>query len=45
MIEIMRGVVLREAGPLEMMPHVLALVAMSVVLVTLSVRRFRRVTA
>ena len=43
MIEIMRGVVLRDAGPLELMPHVLALVAMSVVLVTLSVRRFRAV--
>jgi ABC-type multidrug transport system permease subunit len=45
MIEIMRGVVLREAGPLEMLPHVLALAAMSVILVTLSVRRFQRVTA
>jgi drug efflux transport system permease protein len=44
MIEIMRGVVLRDAGPLELLPNVLALVAMSVVLVTLSVRRFRRVT-
>ena len=30
MVEIMRGVVLRDAGPLEMLPHVLALVAMSV---------------
>ncbi len=44
MIEIMRGVVLRDAGPLELLPNVLALVAMCVVLVTLSVRRFRRVT-
>jgi ABC-2 type transport system permease protein len=43
MIEIMRGVVLRDAGPLELMPHVLALVAMSIILVTLSVRSFRRV--
>jgi ABC-2 type transport system permease protein len=43
MIEIMRGVVLRDAGPLELLPHVLALVAMSVILVTLSVRSFRRV--
>ena len=34
----------RDAGPLELLPNVLALVAMSVVLVTLSVRRFRRVT-
>jgi ABC-2 type transport system permease protein len=44
MIEIMRGVVLRDAGPLELLPHVLALAAMSVLLVTMSVRRFRRVT-
>jgi ABC-2 type transport system permease protein len=43
MIEIMRGVVLRDAGPVELLPHVLALVAMSVILVTLSVRSFRRV--
>jgi hypothetical protein len=41
----MRGVVLRDAGPLELLPHVLALVAMSVLLVTLSVRSFRRVAS
>ena len=44
MIEIMRGVVLRDAGPMELMPNVLALVAISIVLVTLSVRRFRKVS-
>jgi ABC-2 type transport system permease protein len=44
MIEIMRGVVLREATVLEMMPSVLALVAMSLVLMTLTVRRFRKVS-
>jgi len=44
MIEIMRGVVLRDAGPMELLPSVLALVAMCVVLVTLSVRRFRKVS-
>jgi ABC-2 type transport system permease protein len=44
MIEIMRGVVLREATALEMMPSVLALVAMSLVLMTLTVRRFRKVS-
>jgi len=44
MIEIMRGVVLREATPLELMPSVLALVAMSLVLMTLTVRRFRKVS-
>jgi len=44
MIEIMRGVVLRDAGPIELSSHVLALAVMSVLLVTMSVRRFRRVT-
>ncbi len=43
MIAIMRGVVLREANLTEMMPHVLALVAMSVVLIGVSVRSFRKV--
>jgi hypothetical protein len=43
MVAIMRGVVLRDAGPLDLWPHVLALVAISVVLVWLSVRRFRKV--
>jgi ABC-2 type transport system permease protein len=41
MIEIMRGVVLRDAGPLELLPNVLALVAISTVMVALSVRRFK----
>jgi ABC-2 type transport system permease protein len=44
MIEIMRGVVLRDAGPLELLPNVLALVAISALMVTLSVRRFRKVS-
>jgi ABC-2 type transport system permease protein len=44
MIEIMRGVVLRDAGPLEMLPNVLTLVGMCILLVTLSVRRFRKVS-
>lgn len=44
MIEIMRGVVLRDAGPRELMPNVLALIAISVVLVWGSVRRFQKVT-
>ncbi len=43
MVEIMRGVVLRDAGPRELLPNVLALVAISVVLVALSVHRFRKV--
>jgi ABC-2 type transport system permease protein len=44
MIEIMRGVVLRDATVLEMMPSVLALVAMAAVLMSLTVRRFRKVS-
>ncbi len=43
MIEIMRGVVVRDAGPRELLPNVLALVAISVVLVWASVRRFQKV--
>lgn len=42
MVEIMRGVVLRNAGPLELLPNVLALAAISAVMVALSVRRFRQ---
>jgi len=45
MVEIMRGVVLRNAGPAELMPNVLALLAISVVLVWGSVRRFQKVVA
>jgi ABC-2 type transport system permease protein len=43
MVEIMRGIVLRDAGPRELMPNVLALVLISVLLVWASVRRFRKV--
>lgn len=43
MVEIMRGIVLRDAGPRELMPNVLALIAISVLLVWASVRRFRKV--
>ena len=44
MIEIMRGVVLREAGPLELWPNVAALVAISVAMVAMSVRNFKKQT-
>jgi ABC-2 type transport system permease protein len=44
MIAIMRGVVLRNAGPRELLPNVLALIAISVVLVGLSARRFKKVS-
>ena len=43
MVEIMRGVVLRDAGPRELVPNVLALLAISAILVTMSVSRFRKV--
>jgi ABC-2 type transport system permease protein len=45
MVEIMRGVVLRGAGLMDLLPNVLALVAISTVLLTLSVRQFQKVTA
>ena len=44
MIAIMRGVVLRGAGPLDLLPNVAALVGMSILLVWLSVRRFSKVS-
>ncbi len=44
MIEILRGVVLREAGPAELWRNVAALVAISVGMVTLSVRNFKKRT-
>ena len=45
MIEIMRGIVLREAGPQALLPNVGALVAISAVLIGVSARRFRKVSA
>jgi ABC-2 type transport system permease protein len=45
MVAIMRGVVLRDAGPAELLPNVLALVLISTVLVGLSVRSFKKVAA
>jgi ABC-2 type transport system permease protein len=44
MIDIMRGAVLRSAGPFDLLPSILALLAISVVLVTISVRGVRRLT-
>jgi ABC-2 type transport system permease protein len=43
MVEIMRGIVLRDAGPRELLPNVAALLLISVLLVWASVRRFRKV--
>jgi ABC-2 type transport system permease protein len=45
MVAIMRGVVLRDAGPLELLPNVLALGLISAVLVLLSVRSFKKVAS
>ena len=44
MVAVMRGIVLRDAGPLEMTSHVLALIAFAVVLVWLSVRRVSKIS-
>lgn len=43
MIEIMRGIVLRDAGFTELWPNVVALIVISTILMTLSVRRFKKV--
>jgi ABC-2 type transport system permease protein len=45
MIAIMRGVVLRNAGFMDLVPNVLALAAIGVILVGVSVGRFRKVTS
>ena len=45
MIAIMRGVVLRDAGIVDLWPHVAALLAMSVVLVWLGARSVRKIAA
>jgi len=44
MIDVMRGAVLRSAGPLDLLPSILALCAISVVLVVVSVRGVRKLT-
>jgi ABC-2 type transport system permease protein len=44
MINVMRGAVLRSAGPMDLVPSILALCAISVVLVWMSVRRVRKLT-
>jgi ABC-2 type transport system permease protein len=44
MINVMRGAVLRSAGPWDMLPSLLALAAISTVLVTISVRGVRKLT-
>jgi drug efflux transport system permease protein len=43
MVAILRGIILRDAGPRELLPNVAALVAISVVLVWASARRLQKV--
>jgi ABC-2 type transport system permease protein len=45
MVAIMRGIVLRNAGPLELIPHVLALIAFAVLMIWLSVRKVTKISA
>jgi ABC-2 type transport system permease protein len=42
MVAIMRGIVLRDAGPLDLWPNVLTLIGMCALLMWLTVRRFQR---
>jgi len=44
MVAIMRGIVLRDAGPLELAPHLLSLVAFAVLMIWLSVRRVSKIS-
>jgi ABC-2 type transport system permease protein len=44
MVAIMRGIVLRDAGFFELVPHVLALVVFAVVMIFFSVRRVSKIT-
>ncbi len=45
MVAIMRGIVLRNAGPIEMLPHLLCLVAFAVLMIWLSVRKVSKISA
>jgi ABC-2 type transport system permease protein len=44
MIRIMRGVILRGAGPLDLWPNIAVLIGMGVILVFLAARNVRKVT-
>ncbi len=44
MVAIMRGIVLRDAGPIELLPHVLALLAFAVLMIWLSVRKVSKIS-
>ncbi|HYQ46666.1 MAG TPA: ABC transporter permease [Polyangiaceae bacterium] len=45
MVAIMRGIVLRDAGAVELLPHLLALVAFAVLMIWLSIRKVSKVSA
>ncbi|MEO7033467.1 MAG: ABC transporter permease [Polyangiaceae bacterium] len=44
MVAIMRGIVLRNAGPLELLPHLLCLVVFAVLMIWLSVRKVSKIS-
>jgi len=44
MVAIMRGIVLRDAGAVELLPHLLALVAFAVLMIWLSIRKVSKVS-
>ncbi|MEO8900411.1 MAG: ABC transporter permease [Polyangiaceae bacterium] len=44
MVAIMRGIVLRNAGPLELLPHLLCLVVFAVMMIWLSVRKVTKIS-
>jgi len=44
MVAIMRGIVLRDAGAAELLPHLLALVAFAVLMIWLSIRKVSKVS-
>jgi ABC-2 type transport system permease protein len=45
MVAVMRGIVLRDAGPIELLPHVGALAVFAVLMIWLSVRRVSKIAA
>ena len=44
MVAIMRGIVLRDAGAVELLPHLLALIAFAVLMIWLSIRKVSKVS-
>lgn len=44
MVAIMRGIVLRDAGAVELLPHLLALLAFAVLMIWLSIRKVSKVS-